>query len=84
MNRTGEAVTPGVEQIAVACRLCRVMLSDGLTSLRAGGTAREEVEILDVAQLLLAAVQRPGTDPHPAPDTATDTEAIGRAPRRVK
>src|SRR5947208_765973 len=44
----------------VSCwQCCPVMLSDGLTSLQAGGSAREEVEVLDVAQLLLAAVQRP-------------------------
>ncbi|MDX6301367.1 MAG: hypothetical protein QOF53_2581 [Nocardioidaceae bacterium] len=59
MNRTAEAVATGADQIAVGCPFCRVMLSDGLTSLQAGGTAREEVEVLDVAQLLLAAVQRP-------------------------
>jgi hypothetical protein len=34
------------------------MLSDGLTSLQADGKAREEVEVLDVAQLLLASVKR--------------------------
>ena len=44
----------GADQIAVGCPFCRVMLSDGLTSLQADGKAREEVEVLDVAQLLLA------------------------------
>jgi len=34
------------------------MLSDGLTSLQAGGLASEDIEVLDVAQLLLAAVRR--------------------------
>jgi Fe-S oxidoreductase len=59
LNRTTEAVATGADQIAVACPFCRVMLSDGLTSLQAGGQAREEVEVLDVAQLLLASVRRP-------------------------
>jgi hypothetical protein len=62
MNRSTEAVETGADQIAVACPFCRVMLSDGLTSLQAGGTAREEVEVLDVAQLLLASVARPGAE----------------------
>jgi hypothetical protein len=44
------------------------MLSDGLTSLQAGGTAREDVEVLDVAQLLLAAVQRPAAQPEASPE----------------
>jgi Fe-S oxidoreductase len=57
-NRTGEAVRTGADQIAVGCPFCRVMLSDGLTSLQADGKARDEVEVLDVAQLLLAAVRR--------------------------
>ena len=34
------------------------MLSDGLTSLQADGKARDEVEVLDVAQMLLASVKR--------------------------
>lgn len=57
-NRTREAVATGADQIAVGCPFCRVMLSDGLTSLQAAGDARDEVEVLDVAQLLLTAVQR--------------------------
>ena len=56
-NRTNEAVGTGADQIAVGCPFCRVMLSDGLTSAQANGTAREEVEVLDVAQMLLASVK---------------------------
>ncbi|MCW2736840.1 MAG: Fe-S cluster protein, partial [Nocardioides sp.] len=39
------------------CPFCRVMLSDGLTAQQAAGEAREEVEVLDVAQMLLASVK---------------------------
>jgi hypothetical protein len=59
MNRTTEAVGTGADQIAVGCPFCRVMLSDGLTTLQSNGEAREEVEVLDVAQLLLESVKRP-------------------------
>jgi Fe-S oxidoreductase len=58
LNRTTEAVATGAGQIATACPFCRVMLSDGLTSLQAEGKASEDVEVLDVAQLLLASVRR--------------------------
>jgi Fe-S oxidoreductase len=60
VNRTTEAVGTGADQIAVGCPFCRVMLSDGLTELQDKGEAREEVEVLDVAQMLLAAVRRDG------------------------
>jgi Fe-S oxidoreductase len=58
VNRTKEAVATGADQIAVACPFCRVMLSDGLTAEQSEGNAREEVEVLDVAQMLLAGVKR--------------------------
>src|SRR3954468_2772452 len=56
-TRTKEAVETGADQIAVGCPFCRVMLSDGLTAAQSKGEAREEVEVLDVAQVLLAAVE---------------------------
>jgi len=59
VNRTDEAIATGADQIAVGCPFCRVMLSDGLTKRQSEGAAREEVEVLDVAQMLLAAVKRP-------------------------
>ncbi|WP_372735085.1 (Fe-S)-binding protein, partial [Nocardioides sp.] len=80
-NRTNEAVGTGADQIAVGCPFCRVMLSDGLTAAQADGTAREEVEVLDVAQMLLASVKGvpatrakaasngAGAKPAPAPAT---------------
>ncbi len=58
VNRTKEAVATGADQIAVGCPFCRVMLSDGLTAEQHAGDAREEVEVLDVAQLLLSSVKR--------------------------
>jgi hypothetical protein len=71
VNRTTEAVGTGADQIAIGCPFCRVMLSDGLTALQAKGEAREEVEVLDVAQLLLASVKQ---GPAPAAE-ANDDEA---------
>ena len=57
LNRTSEAVGTGADQIAVGCPFCRVMLSDGLTAMQDSGDARPEVEVLDVAQMLLASVK---------------------------
>jgi Fe-S oxidoreductase len=60
VNRTAEAVATGADQIAVGCPFCRTMLEDGLTSEQDAGRAGEEVEVLDVAQLLLASVKGEG------------------------
>ena len=88
VNRTKEAVGTGADQIAVGCPFCRVMLSDGLTSEQAKGNAREEVEILDVAQMLLASVKGepatkagPGTTSAPAAAAAAGAASAGAAAR---
>ncbi|HZO63911.1 MAG TPA: (Fe-S)-binding protein [Kribbellaceae bacterium] len=57
-NRTEEAVATGADRIAVGCPFCHVMLSDGLTARQADGSARADVQVADVAQLLLAGVKR--------------------------
>ncbi|HEU4540690.1 MAG TPA: (Fe-S)-binding protein [Jiangellaceae bacterium] len=56
-ERTEEALATGAEAIAIGCPFCRVMLSDGLTAAQADGHG-EGVEVLDVAQMLLAGVKR--------------------------
>ena len=58
LARTEEAVGPGAGAIAVGCPFCRVMLSDGLTSMQAEDRAAATTEVLDVAQLLLEGVRR--------------------------
>jgi Fe-S oxidoreductase len=60
VNRTVEAVETGADQIAVGCPFCRTMLEDGLTSEQDAGRASANVEVLDVAQLLLASVKGEG------------------------
>ncbi|HWC22064.1 MAG TPA: (Fe-S)-binding protein, partial [Flexivirga sp.] len=58
LNRTQEAVATGADRIAIGCPFCRVMMTDGLTAEQSEGKAREEVEVVDVANMLLAAVHR--------------------------
>jgi Fe-S oxidoreductase len=84
-NRTREAVATGADQIAVGCPFCRVMLDDGLTAAQSRGEAGEAVEVLDVAQMLLASVKGvsatrakalAGTAPGPAaPPAAGESNA---------
>ena len=56
LNRTEEAIATGADRIAVGCPFCRVMLSDGLTAKQSEG-ASEDIEVVDVAQMLLASVK---------------------------
>lgn len=77
VNRTTEAVGTGADQIAVGCPFCRVMLSDGLTAMQSDGSAREEVEVLDVAQLLLASVKRADAPAPAGPGAGTAAAASG-------
>ncbi|MFC5996008.1 (Fe-S)-binding protein [Pseudonocardia hispaniensis] len=66
--------------IAVGCPFCKTMISDGLTEKQAGGVG-ENVEVQDVAQLLLAAVKRGSNGSvnglKPAKEKATEPEATG-------
>ncbi|MGB7817259.1 MAG: heterodisulfide reductase-related iron-sulfur binding cluster [Ornithinibacter sp.] len=70
-NRTEEAIATGAERIAIGCPFCRVMMSDGLTAKQAEGQA-ETVEVVDVAQMLLAAVRR---SDHGTPDDTPEAAA---------
>lgn len=88
VNRTVEAIGTGADQIAVGCPFCRVMLSDGLTAQQDKGEARAEVEVLDVAQMLLASVKgematryAPGSGGAAAP-AARSTETKAEPERR--
>jgi hypothetical protein len=79
VNRTTEAVETGADQIATGCPFCRVMLSDGLTTKQADGSAREEVEVLDVAQMLLAGVKRAEAAAPSGDGTSTAAAGAGTA-----
>jgi len=57
LERTDEALDTGADKIVTGCPFCRVMLTDGLTARQESGAARAEVEVLDVAQMLLAGVK---------------------------
>ncbi|MET0929958.1 MAG: heterodisulfide reductase-related iron-sulfur binding cluster, partial [Aeromicrobium sp.] len=80
VNRTEEAIATGADQIAVGCPFCRVMLSDGLTLKQSEGAAREEVEVIDIAQMLLAGVKRaPEAPPADDADVVAEAEAATAA-----
>ncbi|ADD39793.1 (Fe-S)-binding protein [Stackebrandtia nassauensis] len=49
INRSTEAVETGAKTVAVACPFCSTMINDGVNAVGAG----DDVEVVDVAQILL-------------------------------
>jgi Fe-S oxidoreductase len=56
-TRATEALGTGADVIATACPFCNVMLGDAVNAKQAAGQARPNVEVIDVAQLLVRAVK---------------------------
>ncbi|HLU43473.1 MAG TPA: (Fe-S)-binding protein [Natronosporangium sp.] len=57
VERVEEALSTGARTIAVGCPFCFTMLGDGLTGKQASGEADEQVEVVDVATVLLRSTQ---------------------------
>jgi len=51
LNRVDEAIDTGAQEVAVACPFCRIMVGDGMVA------RQSDVEVLDVAQVLLRSVK---------------------------
>ncbi|MGI5246384.1 (Fe-S)-binding protein [Dactylosporangium sp. CA-139066] len=58
VERVEEALSTGAKTVAVACPFCLTMLGDGVTGKKSSGAAPEDVEVVDVASVLLRAVQQ--------------------------
>ena len=58
-ERVDEALSLDPDTVATACPFCMVMLSDSVTAKKQAGEARDGVEVVDVAQLLLRSVKKP-------------------------
>ncbi len=56
-ERVDEALSLDPDVVSTACPFCLVMLSDSVTAKQQSGEARDDVEVLDVAQLLLRSVR---------------------------
>ena len=52
VERVDEALALDPDVVSTACPYCMVMLSDAVTAKKQSGEAREDVEVLDVAQIL--------------------------------
>src|SRR6201996_1623572 len=72
VERTEEALGLNPDLISTACPFCMVMLSDAVTAKKADGLARDDVQVLDVAQILQQSLARPiaAAESEPAPEPA--------------
>ena len=57
IERVEEAVATGARTIAVGCPFCSTMIGDGVTAKKSIGEASQDVEVVDVATVLLRAVK---------------------------
>jgi Fe-S oxidoreductase len=58
-ERTDEALGLDPDLISTACPFCMVMLSDAVNEKKSSGSAKEHVQVLDVAQILQQSMVRP-------------------------
>jgi Fe-S oxidoreductase len=57
-ERIDEALALSPDTISTACPYCLVMLGDAVNARKATGQARPELEVIDIAQLLVRSVQK--------------------------
>jgi Fe-S oxidoreductase len=56
-ERIDEALALDPDTISTACPYCMVMLGDAVNAKKAAGQAKESLEVIDVAQLLVRAIK---------------------------
>ncbi|MEU0985902.1 (Fe-S)-binding protein [Streptomyces sp. NPDC005953] len=71
-DRVDEALSLNPDIVSTACPFCLVMLSDSINGKKNSGEAKENLQVVDVAQLLLDSVKAPPSDPPAAPKAPTD------------
>jgi Fe-S oxidoreductase len=76
-ERIDEALGTDPDTISTGCPYCMVMLGDAVNAKKGDGEAKESLEVVDVAQLLIRSIDRPGAaaavaaSPDPVPDPAS-------------
>ncbi|MFE6835348.1 (Fe-S)-binding protein [Streptomyces sp. NPDC057705] len=76
-ERVDEALSLNPDIVSTACPFCLVMLTDSVNGKKNDGKAKESVQVVDVAQLLLESVKTPG--PTEAELAAAEAEAEAAA-----
>ncbi|WAL96770.1 (Fe-S)-binding protein [Streptomyces sp. Je 1-369] len=72
-ERVDEALSLNPDIVSTACPFCLVMLTDSVNGKKNDGQAKESLQVVDVAQLLLDSVKTP-VDPAGEPESADEPE----------
>jgi Fe-S oxidoreductase len=72
-ERIDEALGTDPDTISTGCPYCMVMLGDAVSAKKSSGEAKESLEVVDVAQLLIRSIEHPvaASPAAPAADPAT-------------
>lgn len=73
-ERVDEALSLNPDIVSTACPFCLVMLTDSINGKKNDGQAKESLQVVDVAQLLLDSVRTPPSDPEDSPEPAAEPE----------
>lgn len=73
-DRVDEALSLNPDIVSTACPFCLVMLTDSVNGKKNEGQAKESLQVVDVAQLLLDSVRTPPSDPEDTPEPAAEPE----------
>ncbi|MDP9117694.1 MAG: (Fe-S)-binding protein [Actinomycetota bacterium] len=73
-ERTDEAIGLDPDLISTACPFCMVMLSDAVAEKKGDGSAKEHVEVLDVAQILRKSLAAPPSPPAAPPSPPAEPQ----------
>ncbi len=71
-ERIDEALGTDPDTISTGCPYCLVMLGDAVAAKKSSGEAKESLEVVDVAQLLVRSVQVPVSVGAPQPEPGTE------------
>ncbi|MGW3724356.1 (Fe-S)-binding protein [Streptomyces sp. NPDC000851] len=72
-ERVDEALSLNPDIVSTACPFCLVMLTDSVNGKKNDGQAKESIQVVDVAQLLLDSVKTPAA-PEGSSDAETESE----------
>jgi Fe-S oxidoreductase len=80
IERIDEALTTSPDTISTGCPYCLVMLGDAVAAKKASGEAKDSLEVVDVAQLLVRSVAAPTPAPAGPVEGGSQAGAGGATP----